>query len=106
MENTEDFKENVGCRMGDGVTTDTTQMDNVLRPIQDYARLPSTTTLVIRRLAIQANNFELKSITFQLLQGVQFTRLPHKDLNAHILNFLEVCDTEKYNGVSDDAIFL
>ena len=30
----------------------------------------------------------------------------HEDLNAHILNFLEVCDTVKYNGVSDDAIQL
>ena len=61
---------------------------------------------MIRRPALHANNFELKSITLQLLQGVQFTRLPHEDLNAHILNFLEVCDMMKYNGVSDDAIRL
>ena len=81
-------------------------MDNVLRPIRDYAFPPSTTHLVIRRHAIQVNNFELKSITLQLLQGVQFTGLPHEDPNAHILNFLEVYDIMKYNGVSDDAICL
>ena len=52
------------------------------------------------------NNFELKSITLQLLQGIQFHGLTHEDLNAHILNFLVVCDTVKYNGVSDDAIRL
>ena len=52
------------------------------------------------------NNFELKSITLQLLQGIQFHGLAHEDLNAHILNYLEVCDTVKYNGVSDDAIRL
>ena len=37
---------------------------------------------------------------------MEFTELPHEDLNAHILNFLEVCDTVKYNGVSDDVIRL
>ena len=61
---------------------------------------------MIRRPTIQVNNFELQSITLQLLHGVQFTGLPHEDPNAHILNFLEVCDTVKYNGVSDDAIHL
>ena len=107
MENMEDFREEeVGSRMGDGVTPDTTQLDNVVRPIRDYARPPSSTQPVIRRTTIQANNFELKSITLQLLQGVQFTGLPHEDPNAHILNFLEVCDTVKYNGVSDDGIIL
>ena len=89
MENMEDFKgEEVGSRMVDGATPDITQMDNVLRPIRDYARLPSTTQHVIRRSAIQDNNFELKSITLQFLQRVTFTRLSHEDPNAHILNFL------------------
>ena len=49
----EDFREEeVGSRMGDGVTLDTAQMDNVLRPIRDYARPPSTTQPMIRRPAI------------------------------------------------------
>ena len=53
MGNMEDFREEeVGSRMGDGVTLDTAQMDNVLRPIRDYARSPSTTHPLIRRLAI------------------------------------------------------
>ena len=78
-------------------------MDNVLRPINDYARLQSTTQPVIRRPTIQANNFELKSITLQLLQGVHFSGLPHED-HAHIMNFLQVCDKVKYNGVNDEVI--
>ena len=61
---------------------------------------------MIRRPAIQENNFELKSITLQLLQGIPFHELANEDPNAHILNFLEVCDTMKYNGVSDEAIRL
>ena len=102
-----EFKEEeFGYKMGDGATLDITQMDNILRPIRDYACPSSTTQHVIRRPPILANNFELKSITLQLLQGVQFTGLPHEDPNAHILNFLELCNTMKYNGGIDDAIRL
>ncbi|WRX26276.1 Retrotransposon gag domain - like 10 [Theobroma cacao] len=36
----------------------------------------------------------------------QFGGLPNDDLNAHIVNFLEICDTFKANGVTDDAIRL
>ena len=40
------------------------------------------------------------------MQGIQFHGLTHEDSNAHILNFLKVCDTVKYNGVSNDVIRL
>ena len=106
MDNMNEFRgEEVGSRMRDGTNLDTAQLDNVLRLIRDYSRPPSTIQPVIRRLAIQATNFELKSITLQL-QGVQFIGLPHEDPNLHILNFLEVGDTAKYNEVCDDAIRL
>ena len=78
-------------------------MDTMLPPIKDYGRPSAVTPLVIRRPSIQANNFVVKSITLQLLQGIQFHGLAHEDPNAHILNFLKVCDTMKYNGVSDDS---
>ena len=48
MKNMEDFREEeVGSRMGDGVTPATAHMDNVLRSIRDYARTPSTSQPVI-----------------------------------------------------------
>ena len=43
----------------------------------------------------------------QMIQStVQFSGYVHDDPNAHISNFLELYDTFKINGVSDDAIRL
>ena len=101
----ENREDDVGSIRG-GIHPDAANMDTMLPPIRDYGRQSVVTPSVIRRPAIQANNFKLKSITLQLLQAIQFHGLAHKDPNAHILNFLEVSDTVKYNGVSDDAIQL
>ena len=102
----ENRDDDVGSTRGGSIHPDVENMDHLLPPIRDYGHPSAVTPLVIRRLTIQANNFELKSITLQLLQGIPFYGLAHEDSNAHILNFLEVCDTVKYNGVSDDAIWL
>ncbi|KAF7802402.1 uncharacterized protein G2W53_041513 [Senna tora] len=78
------------------------------RNVSDYA-IPKLDGLQhsIWRPSIQANNFEIKPATIQLLQANgQFGGSPIEDPNNHILNFLEICDTFKHNGVSDDAIRL
>ena len=38
--------------------------------------------------------------------SVQFYGMLNEDPNDHIANFLEICDTLKYNGVSNDALKL
>ena len=74
-----------------------------------YYAMPSVNeaTSSIRRLAIHANNFEIEPAIIQMIQQtVQFEGLSQEDPNLHIANFLEIYDTFKHNGVTDDAIRL
>jgi len=57
--------------------------------------------------AIQANTFEIKPGTIQMVQNsVSFGGAATEDPNMHIRNFVEICSTFKYNGVTDEAIKL
>jgi hypothetical protein len=61
----------------------------------------------ISRPVVDAKNFEIKTHVIQMIQSwCTFYRLTDKDSHAHIINFLEICDTFKINGVSNDAIRL
>lgn len=91
--------ESTGEEVNDGI---------VPRSLKDYAK-PSIDGAgsSIRRPPVQANNFEIKPAIIQMIQNtVQFSGLAHEDPNLHLANFLEICDTVKYNGVSEDALRL
>ena len=60
----------------------------------------------IRRQTINANNFELKSGLISMVQQAQFSGSPLDDPNIHLVMFLEICDTVKMNGVTEDTIRL
>ncbi|KAK5844891.1 hypothetical protein PVK06_001037 [Gossypium arboreum] len=78
------------------------------RTMYDYAKPSLTgTELSIVRPSVAANTFELKPNTIQMIQQfIQFDGLQDEDPNAQLANFLELCDTFKINGVSDDVIRL
>ena len=62
-------------------------MEDLEKALRDYALPRADIPPMIRRLAIQAKNFELKPITLQLIQNIQFMGLPNEDPNMHISNF-------------------
>ena len=41
-----------------------------------------------------------------MLNNIQFHGLPSENSNAHLTSFIEVCDTVKYNGVTEEALRL
>ena len=82
------------------------QPDDPFMLLEEFALLPTVVQTAIRRPPIQANNFELKSVTLQMLQNILFHELPNENPNMHLTNFLEVCDTIKYNGVTEEALRL
>ena len=51
-------------------------------------------------------NFELKSSLINMVQASPFYGKPNEDANAHMLNFLELCDTVVIWGVAADVVKL
>ena len=74
--------------------------------LEEFAVPPTVVQSAIRRPPIQANNVELKPVTLQMLQNIQFHGLASENPNTHLKNFIEVCDMIKYNGVTDEALRL
>ena len=74
--------------------------------LKEFSLQPTVVQSAIRRPSIQSNNFELKTITLQMLQNIQFHELPSKNPTKHLTNFIELCDTVKYNGVTEEALRL
>ncbi|KAL0405133.1 UNVERIFIED_CONTAM: hypothetical protein Slati_3827200 [Sesamum latifolium] len=83
-------------------------MGAVGRPMMEYS-FPTTdgTISSIVKPSVKANNFEIKPSIIQIIwSSVQFYGLPNEDPNKHLMNFLEICDTFRFNGVSNDAVRL
>ena len=74
--------------------------------LEEFALPPTIVQSAIRRPTIQVNNFELKGVTLQMLHNIQFHGLPSENPNAHLTSFIEVYDTIKYNGVTEEALRL
>ena len=73
MENLQGIREkeeDVNSRSGDNGSPRATSMTQSPRALRDYAHPPKGIPPVIRRLAIEENNFELKPLTLQLIQNI------------------------------------
>ncbi|KAI4330380.1 hypothetical protein MLD38_028672 [Melastoma candidum] len=75
-----------------------------LRIMRDYAQPHVHERSSIVKPTIQANTFEIKPAVITMLQNSSFGGSPSEDPHGHITNFLEICDTFRYNGVSSEAI--
>ena len=99
-EEEEKVEEPVLVEMGDQAENPKALMDYSQPKINDIQSS-------IIRPAISANTFEIKSSTIQMIQNsVQFGGSPTEDPNMHIRDFIEICDTFKFNDVTEDAIKL
>ena len=82
------------------------QLDDPFMLLEEFSLPPTIVQSAIRRSLIQVKNFELKIVTLQMLQSIQFHGLPSENPNTHLTNFIEVCETVKYNGVIEEALRL
>ncbi|KAH9722903.1 hypothetical protein KPL70_006892 [Citrus sinensis] len=78
------------------------------RAIRDYAVLtPQVVHPGIIRPEVDAANFEIKPVMFQMLQTVgQFNGLTNEDPHLHLKLFFEVSDAFKITGAIQDALRL
>ena len=69
--------------------------------------VPSTANVATRpNINVGDVKFELKSSLISMAQASPFCGKPNEDANAHLLNFLELCDTVVIQGVYADVIKL
>ena len=78
------------------------------RAIRDYVVLtPQVVHPGIIKPEVEAANFELKPVMFQMLQTVgQFNGLANEDLHLHLKLFLEISNAFKIAGAIQDALRL
>ena len=90
------------------IETDRMAGEEDQKSLRDYAMLQVTEIQTsIARPAITVTSFEIKPGTIQMIQNsIQFGGLPNDDPNDHLVSFLEICDTFRYHGVTEDAIRL
>ena len=103
-----DQQANPAVNQGNNARNALLRAENRDRAIRDYA-VPMLEGLNpgIARPEIQAPQFELKPVMFQMLQSAgQFAGMPTEDPHLHLRLFIEVCDSFKLPGVNDDALRL
>ena len=69
--------------------------------------VPSTANVATGpNVNVEDVNFELTSSLINMVQASPFCGKPNEDANAHLQNFLELCDTMVIRGVAADVVKL
>ncbi|KAH0660249.1 hypothetical protein KY290_029775 [Solanum tuberosum] len=78
------------------------------RALRDYARPGHFEgESSVRRPPIATNNFEIRTGLIQIIQNsCQFIGYVSEDPHTHLIDFLELVETCKYNGVTTYAVML
>ncbi|KAK8685777.1 hypothetical protein V6N13_124811 [Hibiscus sabdariffa] len=78
------------------------------RTVRDYlAEDLNGLNPVVTILEFEAEYFELKPVMFNMLNTLgQFGRSPAKNARQHLKSFLEICNSFKIHGVSNDVLKL
>ncbi|KAL0374182.1 UNVERIFIED_CONTAM: hypothetical protein Sradi_3333900 [Sesamum radiatum] len=82
-------------------------MGVVERPMMEYSFATADGTISsIAKPTVEANNFEIKPTIIQIIRSSgQFSGLPDEDPNKHLINFLEICDTFRFNGLDRESLY-
>ncbi|KAL0405481.1 UNVERIFIED_CONTAM: hypothetical protein Slati_3862000 [Sesamum latifolium] len=83
-------------------------MEVVDRPMMEnsFPTADGTFSSIVKP-SVEANNFKIKPSIIQIIRSsVQFSDFPDEDPNKYFINFLKICDTFRFNGVSNDAVRL
>ena len=93
-----------GFSLSENYTDNPERLVRRVRPrvIPPLAILPPVATLSVEG----TENFELKSSLINMVQASPFCGKPNEDANAHLQNFLELCDTVVIRGVTTDVVKL
>ena len=83
------------------------ETEAIIKVLHDYV-IPTIMNVIfgIWRPFISTNNFKIKLTIIQMIQVNQFSGALAEDPNSYIANFLEIYDTLKHDGASNDAIRL
>ncbi|KAL3513318.1 hypothetical protein ACH5RR_026035 [Cinchona calisaya] len=104
--NMENEEEEVGGNNGMGGYRNGNDMNSNGRLLREYA-LPNFdgANSSIEQMPVQANNFEIKLALIQMLQNhAMFGGGPNEDPHTYLMNFEEVLDTFKFNGVHPNCV--
>ena len=81
--------------------------NNEERPLREYG-VPNVKNVNFRvvRPAVEGKSFEICTPMISMVSSNAFYGLPSEDPNSHIRTFLELCDTFRIDGMTDDALRL